>query len=103
MVRYPFEQKEGNSSSQSRCMELFSDFFNINELIDLPLRGRQFTCYNNREQSAISRIAKFLLSKEWDNHFEEVVQVALPRWISNHCPIKLSSKIFDWGPGPFWF
>lgn len=38
MVRYPLEKKGGNSFSQSRCMELFSDFFNINELIDLPLR-----------------------------------------------------------------
>lgn len=79
MVRYPFEKKGGNSSSQSQYMELFSDFINIKELIDLPLRGRQFTYSNNKKRSAISRIDKFLLSKEGDDHFEEVIQVALPR------------------------
>ena len=29
--------------------------------------------------------------------------MALPRLISDHCPIKLSSSSVDWGPKPFRF
>eukprot|EP00268_Persea_americana_P061285 TRINITY_DN7726_c0_g3_i1.p1 TRINITY_DN7726_c0_g3~~TRINITY_DN7726_c0_g3_i1.p1 ORF type:complete len:328 (-),score=59.63 TRINITY_DN7726_c0_g3_i1:2474-3457(-) len=46
----------------------------------------------------MSRIDMFLLSKEWDDHFVGVIQVALPRSISDHCPIKLCSNSIDWGP-----
>lgn len=51
----------------------------------------------------MSRIDRFLLSKEWDEHFCGVIQVALQRIISDHSPIKLSSVTADWGPRPFRF
>ena len=46
---------------------------------------------------------QLLLSKEWDEHYISVIQEALPRLISYHCPIKLSSNSIDWGPRPFRF
>lgn len=71
MIRYPHEKKGGNFVAQS--MKLFSNFINDNGLIDLPLLRRRFTWSNNREQVAMSRIDKFLLSKECDEHFDGVI------------------------------
>ena len=45
----------------------------------------------------------FLLSKEWDDHFVGVIQVVVPRLISDHCRIKLCSNSIDWGPRSFRF
>lgn len=82
-------------------MELFSDFINVNALIDLPLQGRRYPWSNNREQPAVSKIDRFLFSKEWDERFTGVILVALPRCILDHCPIKLSTNSVDCGPRPF--
>lgn len=101
MIRFPHEKKRGRYVSQS--MARFSDFIVDNELIDLPLVGRKFTWTNNQAMAAMSRIDRFLFSKEWEVHFSGVSQVALPRVISDHCPIKLCPNVVNWGPKPFRF
>lgn len=98
-VRFPYEKNHG--SSMSRSMELFFDFINANELLDFPLLGRRFTWSNNRIRPSMSIIDRFLFSNEWEEHFNGVIQVALPRLISDHCPIKLCSNSIDCGPRPF--
>lgn len=49
--------------------ERFSDFTNDNEFINLPLARRKLTLSNKHERAAMSRIDRFLISKEWDEHF----------------------------------
>ncbi|XXG47158.1 hypothetical protein AAC387_Pa02g1843 [Persea americana] len=84
-------------------MTLFNDFINANELMDLPLQGRKYTWTDNRDRAVVSMIDRFLLSKDWDDHYEGVIQLAFPRVISYHCPINVCPKILDWGPRPFRF
>lgn len=101
IIRYPHEKKRGRYISSS--MARFSEFINDHELVDLLLIGRGFTWSNNQERVAMSRIDRFLLSKEWEDHFPRVIQSAMPRGMSDHCPIKLSSNMVDWGLKPrFW-
>ena len=52
MVRFPYEKKGGISTSCS--MVLFSNFINVNELIDLPCHGNRYAWSSNRQQSAMS-------------------------------------------------
>jgi hypothetical protein len=40
--------------------------------VDLPLEGGQFTWSNNQEDQTWSRIDRFLISLEWEEHFLEV-------------------------------
>lgn len=93
MMRFPFEKKGARTLTWS--METFFEFINENELIDLPLLGGKFTWSNNQERVAMSRIDRFLLSKEWDEHFVGAISTALPKLISDHSPIKLGMSTLD--------
>ncbi|XXG47876.1 hypothetical protein AAC387_Pa02g2445 [Persea americana] len=64
-----FPSEKGESSFSPMEYGVISDFINENELMDLPLLGRRFTWSNNKEQAAMSRIDRFSLSTEWDDHF----------------------------------
>lgn len=55
------------------------------------------------KRAALSGIDRFLFLEEWDEQFGSVIQVALPRSISDHCLIKLCSNSIDRGPRPFRF
>lgn len=77
----------------------FSQFIDDNGLIDLPLSGRHYTWFKG-DGSAMSRLDRFLLSKEWCLHWPNSFQVALLRGISDHCPLQLSVDEENWGPRP---
>lgn len=84
-------------------MDRFSNFIDDNDFIDLPLSASKITWTNNQVMLAMSRIDRFLMSKEWEEHFVGVIQYALPRWSSDHRPVKLSLEEVNWGPRPFRF
>jgi hypothetical protein len=48
----------------------------------------------------MSRLDRFLLSKEWGLHWPNCLQIALNRGLSNHCPIMLSVDEDNWGSKP---
>ena len=69
----------------------------------MPMVGRKFTWSNNQERAVMCRLDCFLVSKEWDEHFTGAIQSALPRYVSDHCPVKISTNEINYGPVPFWF
>jgi hypothetical protein len=48
-------------------------------------------------QSNMSRYI-FLLFEAWCRCWPNCVQMALPRGLSDHCPIMLSIDVENWGP-----
>jgi len=87
VVRFPSERSSG--AGYSAAMEEFSDFIFMQNLVDLPLEGGQFTWSNNQEDQIWSRIDRFLVSLEWEERFPEVIQKRLPRLLSDHFPLLL--------------
>ncbi|GKV01533.1 hypothetical protein SLEP1_g14082 [Rubroshorea leprosula] len=85
-----------------RKMLEFDEFINECGLVDLPLIRRKFTWYQSNGAS-MSRLDRFLLSKEWCLNWENVKQWGLNHSLSDHCPIVLKNQITDWGPKPFRF
>ncbi|KAK2430145.1 hypothetical protein QL285_028516 [Trifolium repens] len=80
----------------------FHDFVDNLELVDLPLMGRRFTWFHANGR-AMSRIDRMFISDEWAACWGEGVLWALPRDISDHCPLVLKYNHNDWGPKPFRF
>ncbi|GAU46317.1 hypothetical protein TSUD_243380, partial [Trifolium subterraneum] len=97
------EERSGRSSNpiQNSVVEYsdFNSFIENNFLIDLPLGGRKFTWYRG-DGITMSRLDRFLLSESWISSFPNCIQEALPRTLSDHCPIQLSIDELNWGPTP---
>lgn len=72
------------------------------DLEDLRLLGRRFTWYHPNGVS-MSMIDRVLVSEEWELAWGEVSLWALPRDVSDHCPLILKEGGWDWGPKPFRF
>jgi len=51
----------------------------------------------------MSRIDRFLITKEWCSAWPNCMQVAQLRCLSDHCPLILFVDEENWGPRPSWF
>jgi hypothetical protein len=58
----------------SERSSVFGYFATMEEFVDLPLEGGQFTWSNNQENQTWSRIDRLLISPEWVKHFLEVIE-----------------------------
>ncbi|GAU32903.1 hypothetical protein TSUD_152630 [Trifolium subterraneum] len=94
------DERVSRGSSGVEDYMAFKNFIDRNALIDLPLGGRSFTWYSG-DGLSMSRLDRFLISDSWVFSFPHCVQMALPRSLSDHCPIMLSVDVQDWGPKPF--
>ena len=72
-------------------MEKFSEFVKDLNLVDLPLEGGSFTWSSGSDQPAMTRIDRFLVTPDWEDHFPDVFQRFLPHPISGHSPILLEA------------
>ncbi|KAL4194693.1 hypothetical protein AMTRI_Chr05g60730 [Amborella trichopoda] len=87
----------------SEGMRDFSDFIFRSELLDIPLQGNCFTWSNHSPQQSLSKLDRFLLSLNWEEHFPGSHAMALPKPTSDHCPILLDTRAVRRGPKPFRF
>lgn len=78
----------------------FQQFLIDTGLNDVPLYGRKFTWYRP-DGSSMNQLDQFLLSGSWLADRPLLAQWALPRGLSDHCPIVLKEKVAGWGPKPF--
>ena len=100
-VRFPSERS--GSGPFSSAMVNFSDFISELGLIDLPFEGGTFTWSNSREVASCSRLDRFLLSSDWEEHFPNIRQRRLQRLLSDHFPILLKGGNFQRDSRPFRF
>ena len=101
IVRFPLEHS--GSSRFTPVMTDFSDIIFEQGLIDLPLEGGTFTWSNSREVASSSRLDKFLLSSDWEEHFPNIRQRRLQRFLSDHFLILVEGGNFQRDCRPFRF
>ena len=100
-VLFPNERSRGGRLSNS--MRRFSDILNDLDLRDLPLQGGPYTWSGGLTGSTMSRLDRFLVTADWESHYNKVTQRRLPRPVSDHFPILLDSDRVRTGPVPFRF
>ena len=100
-MRFPSESS--GSGPFSSAMVNFSDFISELGLIDFPFEGGTFTWSNSREVASCSRIDRFLISSDWEEHFPNIHQRRLQRLLSDHFPILLEGGNFQRDSWPFRF
>lgn len=86
-------------------MDVFRDFVDRNELIDVPLIGVRFTWSKFQYRSALSKLDRFLVSTDWDDYFSPLSALVFPRPRFDHIPIILKGgeEIRRAGLYPFRF
>ncbi|KAJ9547331.1 hypothetical protein OSB04_019874 [Centaurea solstitialis] len=80
----------------SRGASAFNMFISSVGLSDIRLGGRKFT-WMNSGCSKLSKLDRFLVNAGFINLWPSANSLALPRFISDHCPILLDSKLVDFG------
>ncbi|RVW56523.1 hypothetical protein CK203_072539 [Vitis vinifera] len=101
VVRFPSERsREGRLTGS---MRRFSEVIEELALKDLPLHGGLFTWSGGLNGLSRSRLDRFLISEDWENHFSGASQCSLPRPVSDHFPILLDGGGTRRGPIPFRF
>ncbi|XP_026440659.1 uncharacterized protein LOC113339633 [Papaver somniferum] len=95
---------------RDRGMRDFNRFIDQQELMDLPIAGAKYSWSSsaNSPNPRLSKIDRFLISPEWEDHFPSINVSALARPLSDHKPIMLSCSYEDWGAPLFrceatWF
>ncbi|XP_071694529.1 uncharacterized protein [Rutidosis leptorrhynchoides] len=96
------EEERFNSVFISSRANKFNSFIKDNGLVEIPLGGRKFTrvCDNGFK---LSKLDRFLASKNFLNLWSDLSAIVLDRKFSDHCPIVLRDKVIDFGPKPFRF
>ncbi|XP_058767495.1 uncharacterized protein LOC131641210 [Vicia villosa] len=97
------EEREGVCSTRERRgMGEFDSFVENMELIDVNCVGGRFTWFKDNGK-AMSRLDRFLVTRNMMDIWEVIDQRIDKRDISDHTPIRLNVGKVDLGPKPFRF
>jgi len=99
VVRCLDERRNMGGVARQGGSATYNNFIENNFLVDLPLRGRNFTWFRG-DGNSMSRIDRFLLSDRWCLTWPNCFQMALARGVSDHCSLELSVDVENWGPRP---
>ncbi|XP_075103406.1 uncharacterized protein LOC142177993 [Nicotiana tabacum] len=73
------------------------------EVVDPPLTGGMYTWSKGENHDCSSIIDRFLFYVEWDEEFSNIKQSLLPRINSDHCPILLIYRDWEFSKSYFKF
>ena len=98
-IRYPHNRNRSGSSWQG--MYSFNEAINKLALIEIPLKGRNFTWSNMQDAPLLERIDQCFTSEHWTLTYPSTMALPLARTTSDHVPIVIKigtsiprSKIF---------
>nr|GEV18268.1 RNA-directed DNA polymerase, eukaryota [Tanacetum cinerariifolium] len=81
---------------------VFNSFITNAGLEEVPLGGSSFT-WCHKSATKMSKLDRFLISKNLLNTCPNITAITLERYHSDHRPILLRESHFDYGPTPFRF
>ncbi|KAL4353692.1 hypothetical protein GQ457_06G031150 [Hibiscus cannabinus] len=95
-------EKRGGPVSVA-AMEFFRRFIQETGLVDIPIKGGEYTWSNGRDPPTLVRLDRFLVNASFLSAFHHIEQCLLSKSISDHNAISLILDDQNWGPKPFKF
>ena len=80
-------ERNGGVGRVTSAMRRFTEVIGDLGLRDMPLQGGPFTWSRGTNGCAMSRIDRFLVSRDWESYFNRAIQCTLPILVSYHFPI----------------
>ncbi|XP_073042103.1 uncharacterized protein [Primulina eburnea] len=90
----------GSSGGRRLPMDEFNDFILQSGLVDAGFEGSSFTWTN---KTIWKRLDRVFVSTDWCDHFHSIRVQHLPRTVSDHSPLLISTPISARGPCSFRF
>jgi hypothetical protein len=84
--------RENNSNPIHRHSDTFNAIINAYELREIVMTGGIYTWSNNQKPPTLEKLDRFLMSREWEDIFPRAVVRKMPREISDHNPLILSTE-----------
>ncbi|GMI90851.1 hypothetical protein HRI_002754400 [Hibiscus trionum] len=95
------EKERIGMEPNNTSMNTFAEFIQRNNLVDLPLVGECYTWFRGGHSVAASRLDRFLMSPEFLVWFPSIIQVSLPRSLSDHKPVIIKEHTVNSKARPF--
>jgi exonuclease III len=89
IIRYSFERNK--AGGVQRFSGLFNTLINFHELREIVMSGEAFTWSKNQDDPLLEKLDRILISKDWEDIFPHAMVRKLPREVSDHNPLILSS------------
>jgi hypothetical protein len=87
-----FANERNRQVGFQRYSDLFNTLIDFYELRELEMSGGIYTWSNNQEIPILEKLDRILVSKEWEDLFPQAWARKLPREVSDHSPLILSSS-----------
>ena len=71
-------------------MLTFNDFIHAQALVELPIKGRQYTWSNMQSDPLLEQIDWFFTSSNWTSNYPNTIVGPLPKPVSDHTPCVIS-------------
>lgn len=93
IIRY---SKEKNSRDRvHKHTHVFNSLIHFYELRELIMTGGTFTQSNNQDPPVLEKLDRVLVTRDWENIFPQAIVSRLPREVSDHNPLIVSSGKMD--------
>jgi hypothetical protein len=96
IIRYANEKN--TKDGVHRHTDLFNSLIHFYELREIDMTGGMYTWPNNQGFPVLEKLDRILVTKEWEDIFPKAMVKKLPREISDHNPLIISSGICDKAP-----
>lgn len=92
IIRFAYERKK--PFHKNRYTDTFNAIIHANKLREIYIAGGKYTWSNNQENPTLEKLDRVLMTREWEIIFPAVNIHKIPREISDHNPLILSTSNF---------
>jgi hypothetical protein len=83
-----------NLGGRHSYSDTFNTLIHFYELREIIMSGGLYTWSNNQDNPTLEKLDRILVSKEWEDIFPNVIVKKLPRKVSDHNPLIVSTTSF---------